>query len=153
MGLLNAGAQFAAASEFVVVVCCNCHMLFAMTTEFNADRLKRKRDDHTFYCPRGHAQHYTGESEAQKLKRTLAERDEQLKWVRQRRDRAEEEARHEAARARGYKGHAAKLAKRIRAGECPCCHARFADLERHMTDEHPDFGAALEAAESGPSQA
>lgn len=140
MGVLNAGAQFAAATEFVVVECCNCRMLFAMTVEFNRDRLQRRRNDNTFYCPRGHAQHYTGESEAARLKRELAERTQQRDWARQSRERAEEEARHANARARGYKGHAAKLTKRIKAGECPSCHERFHDLERHMAAEHPDFG-------------
>lgn len=152
MGVLNAGAQFAAATEFVVVECCNCHMPFAMTVEFNKDRLKRKRNDHTFYCPRGHAQHYTGESEEAKLKRQLEDRDRQLEWARERRAAAEEEARHAAAQARGYKGHAAKLSKRIKAGQCPCCKEQFGDLASHMAAAHPDFGAFDQGGQADESR-
>lgn len=146
------GATYGATIELEVEQCCACGMPFAMPADFKRDRLLRRRNDMTFYCPRGHAQHYTGESEAARLKRELTQRTEQLNWARDARARAERDARHEAARARGYKGHAAKLTKRIKAGECPCCHERFTDLQRHMAAKHPDFGELFAADDSATGQ-
>lgn len=144
--LLNQrGATYGATVEMALEQCCECGMPFGMPVDFKNDRLKRRRIDMTFYCPRGHGQHYTGESEAQKLRRELEETKRSLGWARESRATAERRADHEAARARGYKGHAAKLSKRIRAGTCPCCDRRFADLEQHMAAEHPTFGELAEA--------
>lgn len=134
------GTTYGATVDMSLEQCCACGMPFAMTVDFKNDRLQRRRNDNTFYCPRGHAQHYTGESDAQKLRREKERLEQSLEWARQSRANAERRAEHEAARARGYKGHAAKLSKRIKAGECPCCHAKFPDLQGHMAAEHPDFG-------------
>jgi len=114
-------------------------------TALNAER---RKDRNWFYCPNGHQQHYTGKSEADKLR-------EQLDAERRQRQRAEQsvamhaddakaardEAEHQRRRANGYKGHAAKITKRAKAGVCPCCNRHFTALERHMSTQHPDFTA------------
>jgi hypothetical protein len=142
------GENFTAAVDMVIEQCCNCGITFAMTAEFKKDRLERRPNDQTFYCPRGHAQHYTGESEATKLRRERDRLKQREAYLEDQRREANERADHQAARARGYKGHAAKLTKRAKAGVCPCCQRSFENLRRHMEHEHPKFGDAFVAEEA-----
>jgi chromosome segregation ATPase len=105
------------------------------------------RNNQTFYCVHGHAQCYAkGKSETQKLQEQLdAERlarqraEQRIAYkddqVREARERAEKE-RH---RANGYKGHATKMTKRVKAGVCPCCNRTFKQLAAHMANKHPQF--------------
>lgn len=109
--------------------CCTCGMAFAMTRDFK----QRRINDHDwFYCPAGHSQHYTAKTEAQKqleraerLERTLANRDESLRA---------ERAAHAVT-----KGKLTKTKNRIANGVCPCCSRTFANLGRHMSSQHPDY--------------
>lgn len=136
--------------ELVTETCCNCGILFAMTADLQR-KLRDEKPGTTFYCPVGHGQHYTNQSEAQKLKEQLdaqrrrAERAEQAvareaDWRRE----AEERAEHERRRANGHKGYAAKLAKRTKAGLCPCCNRSFVNMARHMATQHPDFARPVD---------
>jgi len=138
-GLAVRGATFTAAVEMVVEECCNCGMAFAMPREFKNDRLKRRRNDMSFYCPRGHAQHYTGESEEVKLRRERDQLKQREAYLEDMRREAEQRAEHERNRANGYKGHATRITKRAKAGVCPCCNRSFENLRRHMADQHPQF--------------
>lgn len=123
---------------------CRCGARQAMTKE--ACRVF-VQSSATFYCVHGHAGHYPqGKSEEQKLR-------EQLEIERRNRARAEqniamwqdeareakERAKHERARANGYKGHATRITKRAKAGVCPCCNRTFVALARHMASKHPEF--------------
>lgn len=115
--------------QLVVEHCCSCGMAFAMPADYES----RRRDDHrNFYCPAGHSQYYTGKSEAEKqrdradwLERQLANRDEDLRATR--------------ASLIATKGVLTKTRKRIAHGVCPCCKRTFANLERHMSNQHPDY--------------
>lgn len=50
--------------------CCSCGMSFWMTTKHQ----KHLRDSHEwFYCPSGHKQYYSGESNAEKYERQLSQ--------------------------------------------------------------------------------
>lgn len=136
-----------ATTKMAVEECCNCGMIFAMPVSFKNDRLERRKNDMTFYCPRGHAQHYTGKSREQKLR-------EELDAERRRRESAEQniafeqDQRRSAERsAAAYKGQATRLRTRAKAGICPCCNRHFVQLERHMASQHPGFTAD---AEQGP---
>lgn len=123
-------------SQLYIQDCCSCGMTFAVPTEFD----RRRREDHkTFYCPSGHPQSYTGKSEEQKqreraqlLERRLANRDEDLRA---------ERAAHATTRHRlnATKGVLTKTKKRIAHGVCPCCKRTFANVERHMSSQHPDY--------------
>lgn len=130
--------------ELVTETCFSCRMLFAMTAEFQRSMIERPGT--SFYCPQGHSQHYTGKSDADKLREQLAEERRQRQraeqnvamWADDARE-ARELAEHERRRANGYKGHAAKITKRAKAGVCPCCNRHFVALERHMATKHPTF--------------
>ena len=105
--------------------CCNCGMAFAITQDFY-DR--KRRDQGTFYCPRGHPQHYIGKTREQKLKEELNCKNQQLKHVKQ----------QQAKTSKSYQ----KMRNRIKNGVCPCCNRTFQNLLNHMKKEHPDFGSS-----------
>lgn len=114
---------------FVTETCCNCGMQFAMTEDFQR---RRREDRKSFYCPAGHVQHYTGPSEAQKLKIEL-ERKEQMLSAAQARAATAEQERQQITRAHR------KMRERVMNGVCPCCNRTFQNLMQHMRSEHPDF--------------
>lgn len=109
--------------------CCNCGIRFAMPADLN--RRLRDNPGTTFYCPKGHAQHYTGKSARQKLKdaeaREVALRD-QLRAA---------EADAEATRVRLLRDR-----RRFANGVCPCCNRSFDNVRRHMESKHPDYDAS-----------
>lgn len=137
--MARVGAAFTFSQEMIVETCCNCGIAFAMTADFRNDRLKRKPNDKSFYCPRGHPQHFTGESEETKLRRERDRLKQEQAYLEDRARQAREEAEHERRRANGYKGHAARITKRAKAGVCPCCNRTFVQLARHMATQHPQF--------------
>jgi DNA repair exonuclease SbcCD ATPase subunit len=121
------------AVRLVTEECYSCGVLFAMPQTLREKLLA----DHSrnFYCPNGHDQHYIGKTDAQlaqeraeRLERQLANRDEDL--------------RAERAAHRATKGNVTKLRKRVANGVCPCCNRSFANLHRHMENQHPDYAAA-----------
>jgi hypothetical protein len=122
--------------EMYTVHCCTeCGVDYAMT---NAYEDRRRKDHRTFYCLNGHQQYYPQQNEAEKeraraerLERQLANRDEDLRSVR--------------ASLTATKGQLTKTRKRVGNGVCPCCNRSFANLQRHMTGQHPDY---IESAQS-----
>jgi len=118
--------------------CCSCGILFAMPQEVE----QRYRESHeNFFCPKGHPQHYSGLSEAEKLKRALANEEQKTKWASERADRAQAEADHFRRSRDGMKGALRKVAVRVKNGVCPCCKRTFKCLADHMKEKHPNFSA------------
>jgi hypothetical protein len=126
--------------DMVLEECCNCGVLFAMTKDFKDEKLKvsQRHNRRTFYCPNGHSQFYTGETEERSSSaepRSSRKRSSANSRMRQRaRGR-----KHETHRANGYKGHATRISKRVKHGVCICCNRTFADLAAHMATKHPQF--------------
>jgi hypothetical protein len=117
----------------VVLTCCNsdCGISFAVPSWWH----KGKRQTHTwFYCPNGHRQHFSAESDEEKLRR---ERD----IARQQVARAEEEAVKARREADKALKETKKLKKRASAGTCPCCQRTFSNMATHMRKQHPQFFA------------
>jgi len=108
--------------KIVTEECCKCGIIYGMTNYFKAERQK----DHAgFYCPNGHEQVYTSESDAEKNARLL--REEQARHARTlQRENEERAAREKAER---------KL-KRVGRGVCPECNRSFQNLARHMACKH-----------------
>jgi DNA-binding XRE family transcriptional regulator len=124
-------ATFSENIWFEVEHCSACGIAFAMTADFE----KRRRNDHkTFYCPAGHALHYNGPSEAQKLKQEL-ERKEQMLAAAQARAATAENERKQITSAHK------KMRERVMNGVCPCCNRTFQNLMQHMRSEHPDYSS------------
>lgn len=118
-------------------VCCECFTHFAMDSDLNA---RRRQTGGTFYCPNGHAQHYT-ETEVQKLKKQNESLRKNLAWTDEALTRAYNE--HEATKKEkaNIKRQLTNTRKRIANGVCPCCHRTFVNIARHMDSKHPDFKA------------
>lgn len=122
--------------KYFVICCHNCGVSFAITDSYD----DRRRHDHkAFYCPNGHSMSYSGDNEAEKqrkradqLERRLANKDEDLRA---------ERAQHSTTRNRlsATKGVLTKTKKRIAHGVCPCCKRTFANVQRHMAGQHPDY--------------
>jgi hypothetical protein len=118
--------------HFEVITCVNCGLKFGMAKDFWSARLKNRGPNNPFYCPNGHKQWFTGETEVQKLKKE----NEQL-WAvieREREYRGAADRRTAAAR-----GQVTRMKNRVGRGVCPCCNRTFENLSRHMTGKHPTF--------------
>lgn len=124
--------------------CCRCKATMWLPQELE-DAAQRGREKIYFYCAYGHSQSYvTGETEADKLRRErdrlaqqIAQRDDEIKRQRERRQTTERQL-------AAQKANVTKLKKRAGAGVCPCCNRTFSGLQRHMAAKHPEF--ACEAA-------
>lgn len=95
-----------------------------------------------FCCPYGHKGHFAdGPTDEEKLRQKrdrlvqrLAQKDDDIRRQRERREAAERSA-------AAYKGQATKLRKRAKRGVCPCCSRTFQNLAAHMKTKHPKFEA------------
>lgn len=120
----------------VTQTCCYsfCGILFAVPKTWDNER---RRDHSSFYCPNGHIQHYTGESDVQKANRLVAETERTMQAK-------VNEARHAQLVAEAERDKAAnanrRLERRISRGVCTCCNRTFEDLQRHMATKHKGYG-------------
>ena len=117
-----------------------CGLDFAVATVWDQAR----RNDHaTFYCPNGHGQHYTGETELQKARRQLEDARENTRYARASAAAARDQAAAAERSARAYKGVATRVKNRAAHGVCPVpgCKRSFANVERHVAGQPPDFVA------------
>lgn len=147
-------ATFVETTTFTVISCCNCGVQFGITESF--ERWRRK-DHEWFYCPAGHAQHYSGENETEKLRSQLAAKDREIAAQRsrveaeQRRVTEAREQRDTVTRSlRATRAVVTRTKKKIVAGRCPCCSHQFKDLKVQMATQHPAYDpekavAAMEA--------
>ena len=116
------GIRLAYSSTLETVTCITCGVEYAMP----ADLLAQYRKEHTSYhCPNGHQQYFTGETEAEKLRKELSKEKERARW-------AEEANKKITAKLK-------KTEKRISKGVCPCCNRSFINLQRHMACKHKEY--------------
>ena len=132
-------------TEFLVTInrvsCCyeNCGVVFGI----EAAHQGRLRDTHAwFYCPNGHQQHYSGESDAEKARREAAGQKKNAEYYMNRLAEEQGMRRKTERRVLAYQGHLGKLKKRIANGVCPCCKRSFVGLARHIKTQHPDYSNA-----------
>ncbi len=116
--------------------CCKCHVTFAMPTSWR-DHYLKTRD--SFYCPAGHSQHYTAETEEERLKRQVA----QLQTRVERQEAYEVTLRQSNQHLRNsratVRGHLTRVCNRVKNGVCPCCNRTFSNLASHMHTKHPTY--------------
>lgn len=118
--------------QFVVEECINCGIPFAMSEHLQREL---KRNHKNFYCPCGHAQHYVGMTEEQRLRNQLTNQTMSTEYHRHRANRLE-------GTNRAIRGHLTRKKKelhRVTNGVCPCCNRHFENLERHMATKHPGY--------------
>lgn len=124
-------AEFVRQTTYSIVECCHegCNVLFAMTCSMYN---QRKEDHKYFYCTNGHQQYFSGETEAQKLKRQLESKQADLEWQHAQRRRTERQL-------SAAKGQVTKIKNRVGNGVCPCCNRSFLNLHNHMRHRHPEW--------------
>lgn len=117
-----------------------CKVPFAM----NLSQYRRARDTHsTWYCPNcGKPRRFSGESDLERAKRLAQDAEARLAAERARHDQTR--AARDAANRRliATKGVVTRTKNRISKGVCPCCNRHFANLHRHMSNQHPDYATA-----------
>lgn len=120
----------------IVKICGGCGMTYGVEESFD----QRRRDDHgTFYCPAGCARHYTGKSEAEKLRDELNSAAIRERSLRTTLTHTRDQLQATEYQRRAQKANNTKLRKRIAAGVCPCCQRTFQDVARHMKGQHPAY--------------
>jgi hypothetical protein len=118
-------------NQLVTVTCCECAVPFGIPAYVE---VTRRQDQNLFYCPMGHSQYFPkGKSQTQLLKEQVAD----LAAARDREAQHRQAA--EADNLRLRKSHA-RLARRAKAGVCPCCRRTFVSMARHMKAKHPEYG-------------
>lgn len=126
--------------DFVNVGVCNeCGVPILLENTF----YKARKEDHkNFYCSNGHTLHYPQQTEAEKLRAELAQKEKYLQNAQKHTEWAEQDARQARERAdaaersrAAYKGQLT----RVKNGVCPCCKRHFGDLQRHMQTKHPGY--------------
>ena len=123
----------------VAETCYLCGVPFGMPSELQANRLRDRRN---FWCPNGHQQHYTGQTEAQKLKLQLADKEREIDYHKGRVGNANDRADTAQRSANAFKGHLKRTKNRVKHGVCPCCNRTFQNLAAHMGTQHPDYAEA-----------
>lgn len=116
-------------SGTLVETSCWCGIVMAIPDSLYKEAQRNHKLD--VHCPLGHTFVYSGDTEADKLRK-------QLQWERDR--LASERARADGAEAslRATKGVVTKLRKRAITGTCAFCHRHFANVERHVATKHPE---------------
>lgn len=121
--------------------CGVCEIPFAMPASMHRLRV---RDGEWFWCPNGHKIHYF-EDENTKLRKQLEQEQLTAKRRLERNRELAQEVDHQRKRVQGYQGQLARTKKRIGKGVCPCCNRHFANVERHMATQHPQFAEQVTA--------
>jgi hypothetical protein len=118
-----------------VVSCGECGIRFGLPARFIE---ARRADGRNFHCPNGHLRCYR-ETEADRLKKTIAWRDRELKFANERIEGLQRREKALDYSRRAIKGQLTKVRAHVGNGVCPCCHRSFENLRRHMSTKHPEF--------------
>jgi hypothetical protein len=125
----------------LTVIQCKCGGVYAIHERFREQKHIEGAGWNCPYCQTGWG--YFGETALAKEQRLRKEAEDRLLRERARADqdkaRLKEQRDYAKAQTRAQKAAKTKLKKRIAAGMCPCCQRPFANLMRHMQNQHPDF--------------
>lgn len=103
-------------------ICCSCGIQFAIPLSLQ----EKLRENHErFYCPNGHRQYYPQKSESERLREELKRKEQELADTVKQKIKLQNDAK--------------SVAKRIKAGVCPCCNRTFKQLAAHMKNKHPEL--------------
>lgn len=115
--------------ELISTTC--CHAGCGVVSGLNKGHYNALRDSHAqFYCPNGHAQHFTAKSDAEIAKADAAA-------ARERAVRAENIAGQERAAREAAEKKLTSATKRAHAGVCTLgCNRTFPNVAKHMATVH-----------------
>lgn len=119
--------------EIIDLGCCGQHIGLPV----NQVKALRK-SGRGFWCPGcGSSRCYT--SEETRDKKRITQLEQQVKQVEESRVAALARENRTRRSLIAEKGHRTRLKKRIAHGVCPCCKRTFKQLQRHMTNKHPEY--------------
>lgn len=110
-------------TNMVAEICVSCGVPFLIPVNFRNILLESHR---RFFCPNGHGQSYCGETEAEKLKKQLQNKESQIAQLATSKVQLENQLNKANA----------KLTK-VAEGKCPCCGKLYKHLANHMKNKHP----------------
>lgn len=123
--------------EMVVMDCCVCGVIYALSAHM---RNEREENGGSWHCPNGHKLSYT-KSQVQREREKREATERLLRQTESRAERLSDQVGLERKRTASYKGQVTRIKNRVANGVCPCCNRTFANLQRHMANQHPDFRA------------
>lgn len=134
----------------LTIVTCWCGMRHAVPTELREFQIRQFNDGRqvtSIYCPLGHQHQPAGETDAERLRKQLEKKEQQLARERALADQQQARLRDKAKKAenacRAEKAAKTRIKNRIAKGVCPCCNRCFGigALQRHLETKHPEFVA------------
>jgi hypothetical protein len=137
------GFTVEAATDLTTINCGKCAGVYAISEKY---RLQKYNEGGFWHCPYCEVSWGYGEGENTRLRRQAEAAKQREQWANGRADDWRKRAEHEERRARAARGQVTKIKKRVGNGVCPCCTRSFANLQRHMSAQHPDW-----TPESDPS--
>lgn len=126
-------------TTFATETCCNCYIAFAVPIEYQR---KLRRNHNWFYCPNGHKQYYSAESDLDEQKRLRRKAEQRQNREISRHDQTRTLLRETERSRNAHKGAATRIKNRVAAGVCPCCNRTFKQLAAHMKNKHPNYTKA-----------
>lgn len=117
-----------------IIGCGECYIDFAMP-ESKYRRAREEGED--WYCPNGHCRVFR-ENELSTLRKEKRQLQERLDQQHRRTSEVIEQRDQVKSQLRATKAAHTRTKKRIHNGVCPHCNRHFANVERHMENQHPD---------------
>jgi hypothetical protein len=128
--------------ELKPIKCWGCGCEFAVDEALYNNKKENKK---TLHCPNG-CSLSLGKSRADEVREKM---EAELARVKRNNEYMEATAREQRRRAdaaekslTATRGVVTRLKNRVGNGVCPCCNRTFADLQRHMHSQHPEFAKA-----------
>lgn len=119
-----------------LTTCCACGVSFA----FPVSLMRKRMNDHqTFYCPNGHHLSFAQKSDVEKAQAETAKYKQLYKEEREYAAGVVGERNATQRSLSATKGVLTRTKNRIANGVCPCCHRTFAELQKHMASQHPEY--------------
>lgn len=122
---MSAVLQFQYALQ--TIECAKCFISFAVASVFLTER---RRDHASFYCPQGHSNYFPGQSDLEKLRNEIAEKERSLEFQRRRAQQNYERAEATERQLRATRGVVTRTKNRIAKGKCPKCSDQSSDLAK-----------------------
>lgn len=136
------GKRFAADTTLIVVQCYSRGCTYAIPESFDRSARRYHGGEASGWwicCPFGHTWGYTGETKEESLQRHLDNARDEAARTRARLDQTEASLRGTRTRAARTTKELKRTKDRVKNGVCPCCNRTFAQLQRHMKRQHPDY--------------
>jgi phage/plasmid primase-like uncharacterized protein len=118
------------------IQCGECSGIYALSDRYVQQKREKGGYWNCPYCRCG----WGYSKEDSELEKAKQQAKKYSNWL------AREQANHDQTKMslRAHKAAKTRIKNRVAQGICPCCKRYFANLHRHMENEHPDFSKESE---------